>query len=166
MKRTAMAAAIGSVVALCLTLVTTPAAAQLTARGTETQAVRPNRNLLRSGVAILVASYLPVVGVAATSDRGGDEWLYVPVVGPWADLWSREGCASGGGNCDNERLYEYLLVGVGVAQVVGLVGIISSFIVPEYRLGGSVAQGVRPEVQVAPIQLTKNGYGVGVTGRF
>jgi len=168
MTRTAPAAAIGSALSLCLTLVTKPAVAQMASSESESglRAVRPNRALLLSGTAILVAAYAPSAIVAATSDRGGDEWLYVPLVGPWADLSARAPCAPSGGNCNDEDLYELLIVTAGIAQTVGVVGILSSFVVPEYRKATSAALSVKPEVRVSPMRLTESGYGVGAIGRF
>jgi hypothetical protein len=167
MKRTAIVApAIGGALSLAVTLAAIPAAAQLPAGGAESRAVRPNRTLLVAGVVVMAASYLPAVVVAATSGREGDHWLYAPVVGPWLDLSARHGCVSSGGNCDNELLYKDLLVTAGITQLAGAIGIISSLIIPEYRLDRAVGQSVKPEVRVSPIRLAKDGYGVGVAGRF
>ena len=51
-----------------------------------TEFVRPNGVLLATGGLTLLGSYIPSIVVAASSDHDGDNWLYVPVIGPWVDL--------------------------------------------------------------------------------
>jgi hypothetical protein len=130
----------------------------------ETHPVRPNRFLLMSGTAVFAASYIPAVGVAATSDRDGDGWLWAPVVGPWGDLIDREGCSDG---CGEEFWNKFALITMGVAQFVGVGGVIASFIVPEKETNFRIGQAKpKPEVTVSPMHVGRAGYGVGVLGRF
>lgn len=171
MQGTARSVAIGTTLSLSLLLASvftaTSAAAQFAPSGakSESRAIRPNRYLLTTGALTLGAAYVPSFVIAVTSDRPGDTWLYAPVLGPWADLVNREGCGASGGNCDNEGLYTFLLVTSGIAQVAGATAIVASFLVPEHRLDKAVAQK-KPEVQIAPVRLSRDGYGVGVAGRF
>lgn len=132
-------------------------------RPPESRQIRPNRFLLGSGAVIVAASYTPAVIVAATSDRDGDKWLYAPVIGPWADLIDREGCA---GDCTQEAFYKGLLVAGGIAHLVGVGAIVAAFFVPEER--SPFAGTTRPttgSVHVTPVAV-RGGYGVGVAGRF
>jgi len=171
MKTRIIATALGSALALTLCLSTSAARAQdgparMGSMGdtpTETRPVRPNRALLVTGAAIVVASYTPAVVVAATSERDGDKWLYVPVVGPWADLADRGGCR---GDCGEEALNKTLLVGAGLAHIVGVGAIVASFVVPEQRTTRVALAPTRPELHVAPVSVGRNGYGLGMVGTF
>jgi hypothetical protein len=166
----AKSAAIAAGLALCLG--TGSASAQQTAqtntgeRPIDQRPIRPNRVLLGAGGAIVAASYIPALVVAIESDRDGDGWLYAPVIGPWADLIDREGCGAG---CGYEALNKALLIGAGVAHLAGVGAIVASFLVPERETRiatPAAAKASKPEVHVAPIQIGKNGYGLGVGGRF
>src|SRR5262249_24767721 len=98
-------------------------------RGTFEPQPQPNRLLLFSGAGVFAASYVPSFVVVAASDRDGDGWLYVPVLGPWGDLAARDGC--GPNSCGREALNKILLIASGAAQVVGVGGVVASFFVPE-----------------------------------
>ncbi|HVZ32900.1 MAG TPA: hypothetical protein VG963_10760, partial [Polyangiaceae bacterium] len=88
----------------------------------------PNRPLLVTGVAVFGASYGASVIAAAVSDRKSDDKLYYPVAGPWMSLHARDCKAE---HCANETLDTVLLVGSGVLQGVGALGIVMSFFIPE-----------------------------------
>lgn len=127
-----------------------------------TYSARPNRPLLIGSSALIAASYIPAVVVAASSDREGDKWLYVPVVGPWADLFDREGC---GGGCGTEAVNKTLLIGAGLAHIVGVGGVIASLALPEDR-SRTAALPQKPHVQVSPMNVGRSGYGLGLVGAF
>jgi hypothetical protein len=129
--------------------------------------IRPSRSLLRMGAAALAVSYLPSFVVASTSHRDGDQWLFVPIVGPWVDLGTREGCAISGGDCSNEPLFRVALIAAGIVQVAGATALIASFILPEYRVERErVGRARSAQLTVAPLRLTKDSFGLGLTGRF
>lgn len=125
--------------------------------------MRPNRGLLITGGAILAASYIPPVIVAATSERNGDEYLYIPVAGPWIDLGERGGC--GPNPCGEEAVYKTLLVATGIAHLVGTGLVISSFIVPERsERARPVTASTKPII--VPAQLGRSGAGFALVGHF
>lgn len=139
------------------------------AQGEDTDsAIRPNRPLLITGGAIIAASYIPPVIVAATSERNGDEYLYIPVAGPWIDLGERGGC--GPNPCGEEAVYKTLLVATGIAHLVGTGLIVSSFIVPERNdsarpmTRAKVTEPTKPIV--VPAQVGRSGAGLALVGRF
>jgi len=128
-----------------------------------TQKTRPNRPLLVTGGAILVASYTPAVIVAATSDRDEDKRLYIPVAGPWLDLGERGGC--GPNACGTEAVYKGLLIATGVAHAVGLIAVVAAFVTPEERTTTTRAKTTTTPV-VAPAMMGVGGYGLSMAGRF
>jgi hypothetical protein len=93
-----------------------------------TQRVWPNRPLLTTGLVVLGGTYAASAIVAGTSDREADQKLYYPVVGPWLDLNDR-GCDEL--SCSDDTLPRVLLVGDGVLQGVGALGVLLSLVVPE-----------------------------------
>lgn len=125
----------------------------------ERETIRPNRPLLITGGAVIAASYIPPVVVAATSDRRGDQNLYIPVAGPWIDLAERGGC--GPNPCSEEAVYKGLLVTAGTAHLVGVGLVISSFLVPEER---TVQTSSRP--MIVPGQVGGTGTGLNLVGTF
>lgn len=88
----------------------------------------PNRPLLITGTLLLGGSYGASAIVGALSDRSADENLFYPVVGPWMDLSDR-GCDTR--SCSNETLNKVLLIGSGVGQGLGALGMLLSVMIPE-----------------------------------
>lgn len=108
------------VVTTAPTVVATPA--------TEASTTLPNPYLLRSGLFTLSAAYVPALVVAIESSRSADNRLYAPVVGPWLDLADRGKC---GNECGSgETVNKVLLVTDGVFQGLGVLQIVSSFLIP------------------------------------
>jgi hypothetical protein len=140
-------------------LSSTPASAQ---EATEVEIIRPNSQLLVGGLAIVGASYIPAVAVAATSEHPGDEHLYIPVAGPWLDLAYRGGCEPN--SCATEGVYKGLLVTAGIAHAVGVGLIVSSLLVPEEHVRRTTSTPRKP--MVLPAQMGKAGAGLTVVGSF
>jgi hypothetical protein len=91
-------------------------------------AALPNRPLLITGAVLLGGSYGASAIVAATSNRAADDKLYYPVVGPWMDL-NRRNCNVEA--CPNKTLDRVLLIGDGIVQGVGALGVLLSLVIPE-----------------------------------
>jgi hypothetical protein len=123
----------------------------------------PNRTLLAASVALIGIPYLASVAVAATTDRGSNNNLYIPVAGPWIALGNRD--CSEPTPCSSKWLGSTLLVADGIAQGLGVIGIAASFVVPEkvttIKVGKSGAK-----VSVAPSRTGRDGYGVAAVGEF
>lgn len=103
---------------------------------TTTTETVPNRGLITSGVVLLGATYASSLVVAAgTSDYDPDRKLYIPIAGPWMDLAERKGeCGRGNApSCDNEDLYQVLLVADGIGQGIGALQILGGFVFPVHR---------------------------------
>jgi len=131
---------------------------------TERSSGELNRDLLRSGLFTLGASYLPALVVAIESDVDADQHLYAPVVGPWLDLSNREGCEA---ECSGETVNEVLLATDGVFQGLGALQILGSFIQPEtHAVTVSEAEG-SPAIsfRVQPAKL-RRGSGLIAIGNF
>lgn len=155
-----------NITSVAIAALTFAASATAFAQGEERQPYsesRPNRGLLITGGAVLAASYIPPVVVAATSGRDGDQFLYIPIAGPWIDLGERGGC--GPNPCGQEALYKTLLVATGIAHLVGTGLVISSFVVPERNERARTAKASTKPV-VVPAQLGRSGAGFAVVGRF
>lgn len=124
----------------------------------------PNTGLIASGVILFGASYASSLVVAAgTSDYDPDKKLYIPVAGPWMDLADRKGDCGRGANapsCDNEDLYDVLLVADGIAQGVGALQVIGGFVFPVHRTTVTEAK-----VVITP-RFSPNMLGVSALGVF
>jgi hypothetical protein len=129
----------------------------------EREVIRPNRPLLITGAAVIAASYIPPVVVAATSEHKGDEFLYIPIAGPWIDLGDRGGCVPN--SCEREGVYKGLLVATGLAHLLGTGLIVSSLIVPEEHTRRT-APAAASKPMVLPTQMGKSGAGLTVVGSF
>jgi hypothetical protein len=100
-----------------------------------TEFVRPNGVLLATGGVTILGSYIPSIVVAASSDHDGDNWLYVPLIGPWVDLGTR-GCGDEGntGTCGVTAFDRVALIANGVAQAAGLAQLVWAFALPQRHL--------------------------------
>ena len=111
------------------------------------QQTLPNTQLLAGGVLTLGVGYGTSLVVAATSERPSDGFLYVPVVGPWMDLGTRD-CRNI--PCDvSEAGNRVLLVANGILQAGGVLQILGSFLLPETHTVTRVAE-VPSGVHVRP----------------
>lgn len=126
-----------------------------------TRRTLPNRPLLITGSILLGGSYGASAIVGGLSDRSADEKLFYPVVGPWMDLADR-GCDERA--CSNERLNEVLLIGSGVGQGLGALGILLSVIIPEKTTRNWYLVG-NNDLVVAP-RLGTDMTGLSAFGRF
>lgn len=121
----------------------------------------PNRALLLTGGGIFVGTYAASAIVSGFSETRGDEYLVIPVVGPWLDLSHRD-CDFG--ECGSrEDFYLANILGSGLAQATGLALIATSFIVgdrstPEERTKGAV--------RIVPATVGRGGAGLSALGSF
>lgn len=123
-----------------------------------------NRPLFFTGLTLFGGAYAASTVVAATNDRPSDDKLYYPVVGPWMDLADR-GCSTRG--CPGgEGINTALLIGDGVAQGLGALGIVTSLIVPEKTTKNWWLLGNVGPVKVSPGRVGRTGTGVSVGGTF
>lgn len=120
----------------------------------------PDVSLLRNGLWTLSVMYGASVVAAVVSPLGADDYLYIPVAGPWLDLSHRDGQGNDGG----EILNKALIVADGVIQALGAANIVLSFIFPETRLVEQVQRQPRQGLafQARPVVLPSL---VGVTAQ-
>ena len=124
----------------------------------------PNRPLLVGSGVLLLASYVPSAIVGGVSDRTEDRYLFIPVVGPWIDYGQRDCNAH---PCTDEDLNKAFLIGSGILQGVGAVGVLTSFFVPERRTTlSTVSSTPKKQFAVAPANVGRAGYGVAAVGTF
>jgi hypothetical protein len=134
----------------------------------ETETTGPNRALLRSGIAVFAMAYVPSFAVAATNSRTDDDYLYIPVAGPWLDLGNRLPCI----NCNNESLYKALLVTDGVFQGIGALEIVGSIIFMQTTVRSTAQidparfqKSLHLPVAISPAMVS-SGYGLVARGQF
>lgn len=99
----------------------------MVAIGTERKTL-PNTPLLVTGTVVLGATYGASALAAGISDVEWDDKLYYPVAGPWLALDERDCDAQ---RCNNETLDTTLLIGSGILQGVGALGMLMSLFIPE-----------------------------------
>lgn len=121
----------------------------------------PNKPLLLTGTLLLGATYAASAVVAATSDRTADDKLYYPVAGPWLDL-NHRGCSAVA--CEHNTRDRALLVGDGILQGVGALGMLLSLMIPEKTTRSWYLIGNR-EVVVVP-SLASSMTGLSAVGTF
>jgi hypothetical protein len=137
----------------------------------QTVTTGPNRLMLHSGIWVFGLSYVPVVVVAAVSERHGDNNLYIPVAGPWMDLAARGDCPPNV-SCNNETLNRTLIVIDGIFQGLGALNIAGAFIFPETRtvtVSSSAPAARRPStvsLRILPAKVGANSYGLWALGTF
>lgn len=124
----------------------------------------PNTPLLVTGVVMLGASYGASAIVGGLTDRGSDDNLYYPVVGPWMALDERD-CS--GDPCSSKTLHTTLLIGSGVLQGLGALSMAMSLFIPqttteEWYLIGDAKE---PHLLLAPL-AGPNELGAVALGRF
>ncbi|HEU4404473.1 MAG TPA: hypothetical protein VFS43_04190 [Polyangiaceae bacterium] len=127
--------------------------------------MRPNRLLLFGSGTLLLGAYSTSALVGIVNEREADARLSVPIAGPWLDLADRQCDRT---PCANEGLSKAALIASGVLQGVGLVGVITSFLVPERRTQVARA-AVAPRLRVAPAPLgggRGGSYGLALVGTF
>jgi hypothetical protein len=114
-----------------------------------------NRRLLLSGSSLFAVGYIPALVTVLANSKGTSGWLGVPVVGPWVD-W---GPHTSPGN-------KALLFASGALQAVGLVGIVSSFFVPESKTRNMKGPMMgRRRVNVTPV-AGRGVYTLSASGTF
>lgn len=124
----------------------------------------PNTPLLVTGLVMFGASYGASAIAGSVSNRGTDDNLYYPVVGPWMALDERD-CSTNA--CSNKTLHTALLVGSGVVQGLGVLGMAMSLFIPQttteewYLIGDSS----EPHLLLAPV-AGPNELGAVALGRF
>jgi hypothetical protein len=127
----------------------------------------PSRVLLGTGVLVFGLAYVPAFAVAAGSTLKEDQFLYIPVVGPWIDLGVRPACGARL-DCDLDSLNKALLVADGLFQDFGVLAIAGSFLVPErgaVTVRTAKAEG-GPRLHVTPARLGPDAYGMVASGDF
>ena len=119
-----------------------------------------NAPMFATGAVVFAGSYGASAIVASQSDHVGADRLYVPVVGPWLALSDWGNCPIDQQRCDSTTTDKFLLIGDGVFQAAGLIGMVSSLLTPTHHtVYGSTH--VAKETRVTP---THNGFAV--VGRF
>jgi hypothetical protein len=96
----------------------------------------PTWGLVSSGLFVFAGTYTASFVVAATSSHVGDKALYAPLVGPWLDIANR--CP---GACNGEMGTKVLLGFDGVFQAIGVLSVVSGFLMPQRRAPAVVAGG-------------------------
>jgi hypothetical protein len=97
------------------------------------QLVTPNHEFLWASSIALGTAYGLSVIIATASSNSTDNYLYIPLAGPWVDLALRHCSEPTGVQCTDATLHGVGLFFDGLVQAAGLAGIIVAFLVPEAR---------------------------------
>lgn len=124
----------------------------------------PNTPLLVTGLVMFGSSYGASAIAGGVTDRESDDNLYYPVVGPWMALDERDCTAN---PCSNKTLHTTLLIGSGIVQGLGALGMALSLVIPqttteEWYLIGNAKE---PHLLLAPL-AGANELGAVALGRF
>jgi hypothetical protein len=120
----------------------------------------PDPLLVTTGIVIFGVPYGFSAFAAATSDVSSDKWLYVPVVGPWADIIARYTCTTS--NCKGDIGPAAVPLALsGVAQATGVGILIKALIDPP----GQSARASARHVHVVPATYA-GGAGLQAFGAF
>lgn len=125
---------------------------------------RPNVPLITTGLLTFGLSYVPAVVVAGESSQNADHNLYIPVAGPWIDMFNRPACGAGGPDCTTETTNKVLIGVDGVFQGVGAVMTVLGLLTPETHTA-TAAQIDKPTIHVSPTSVG-TGYGLGAVGTW
>jgi len=139
--------------------------------------VPPDMAVLMTGVAILAVGYAPSAFVPMQSDHKGDDYLYIPVIGPWLDLANR-GCAGATiatadgpielesqQPCGTSPVERAALIASGILQGVGGLQIMGAFFVQQKPTLASGAPPM-PRFAIVPTVFGTHGMGAMARGRF
>jgi len=159
---------LGFAALLALTVVPGPLQAQEPAPATVEVETRnaPHKALLRLGLVLFGGAYVGSAVVGAASPRTADRYLFIPVVGPVADLLDR-GCSERGCGPDDDVAKSFL-VASAVVQTAGIAFAVAALFTDEVeskRVDPKTlaASGERP--MLAPVALP-GGAGVTAITRF
>jgi len=144
---------------------------------------RPRKGLVVSGPIIFGIPYVLSASVGASSRFDPDRWLYVPVVGPFADLGARgsqctrntfvvsAGVTNTTENCIDDSGARFFLMLDGLMQTAGATMLILGLALPSHLLVRddapyAAAAPAKGGWTLRPLTMGRSGYGVGVDGSF
>jgi hypothetical protein len=166
----------GRALAQTNSLVTSPAPLP---PGAERSRSHVNGTLLGIGISTMVFSYGPAVAIGIVSDHKGDEYLFIPVAGPWVDLHNR-GCTGptietprgpfeidSFKDCGTSAIERAALITSGALQGIGALAIMGSFFVtPDKRPSSAFEAPQMPPFSIVPSAFGGRGVGAIANGRF
>jgi hypothetical protein len=131
----------------------------------------PNNPLFIGGAITFGVSYVPAVIVAAALNTHYDNYLYIPVVGPWIDIANRPQCGNGllQPSCSSQTGRKIIIAGVGILQAVGATAMVLGLVLPGRHTELVTAKSDRSKklhVDVLPSSVGRDGYGVIAVGDF
>jgi hypothetical protein len=139
--------------------------------GERTTYAPPNNLLFLGGAVTFGFSYVPVVIVAAALNTHYDNFLYIPIVGPWLDIANRPQCGNGllQPSCSSQWGRKAIFVADGILQAVGATAMVLGLVLPGRHSELITARSDRPKklhVDVLPSSVGSDGYGVIAVGDF
>ncbi len=123
-----------------------------------------NAPVFATGAVMFAASY----GASAIAHAAGDGTsdLMIPFAGPWLALDQRPACDATVRSCDHENVMKALLVGDGILQAAGLLGMLDGIVEPSsHVMRHKLAQDT--SLHVRPMMLgAQDSPGFGVSAKF
>jgi hypothetical protein len=121
----------------------------------------PSWGVLSSGLFVFAGTYTASFVVAATSNHPGDKALFAPLVGPWLDIANR--CPT---TCNGELGNKVLLGFDGVFQGLGVLSVVSAFLVPRRHRAVASRGGETASFHVVPASMGRGTPGLMAVGTF
>ena len=123
--------------------------------------------MFTTGALVFAGSYGASVIVAGSSNRKGDDRLWVPVMGPWLDLADRGSCPIEMSSCDHETTDKVLLIADGIFQAAGVLAMVDGIMQPVHRRRTVIeAREEYRKTRIAPASLGHATPGFVVMGHF
>lgn len=129
----------------------------------EVEVTWPNTPLVVSGLFTFGLSYGISAFVAAITDSAANDQLYVPVIGPWLDIYEREHCPLDEADCAQETTNKIRLGVLGAFQAIGAATFVYGLIT-QRKVNRATVAG-KP-IDIVPVMMDGGGKGFGVTGSF
>jgi hypothetical protein len=131
----------------------------------------PNTPMIVTGAIVFGAPWAASAIVSGESNHQGDNHLWIPIAGPWMDFADRGNVPQGSGH-DGEIANRVFLAADGVVQAIGVLQIASGLLFPvshdekKVTTVEQTAERNRLHVNVTPMQLSRDGYGLAALGTF
>ncbi len=123
-----------------------------------------NAPVFTTGAVIFAATYGASAFAGATD---GSTNLLIPIVGPWRAFDQRPACDPTARSCDHETTIKIMLVGDGILQVAGLLGMLDGILEPSsHKVRHRLAQDTSIHPRPMMIGDANDAPGFGVSGRF
>jgi hypothetical protein len=130
----------------------------------------PNRAMLVGGLLVFGVSYVPSLFAAAGANTASENFLGIPLLGPWLDIGNRPACSGHlSPACSPEWGRTAVLVADGLFQAAGATAVVLAFALPGANPAmGTMKLASKQELRlgILPAHFGADGYGLTAVGDF